>query len=198
MREKDFSSIETKHNICINMFYYKNKLIFPIYISDQKFENQMDLLLVTDGDKLHRSYIKDFDRFLFHKTKNKNKNFFCKSCLQGFSSKNVSIKHKENCLNINGEQSVRLEKGTTEFKNYFKQIPGPFKIYADLECNLKNTESSEGFYSKKYQDQVLCSFAYKLICVDDEFTKPKLFLEVKTLLLNFLKQFLKSISIVKK
>ena len=57
-------------------------------------------------------------------------------------------KHKEICLRINGAQSVRLEKGTIEFKNYFKQIPLPFKIYADFECNLKSVESYEGFYSK--------------------------------------------------
>ena len=57
-------------------------------------------------------------------------------------------KHKEICLRINGAQSVRLEKGTIEFKNHFKQIPVPFKIYADFECNLKSVESYEGFYSK--------------------------------------------------
>ena len=61
MREKDFSKIEKKSNICINVFCYENKLVFPIYISDQKFENSMDLLLVTDGDKSHYVYIKDFD-----------------------------------------------------------------------------------------------------------------------------------------
>ena len=38
----------------------------------------MDLLLVSDGDKLHYVYIKDFDRFMFHKTKNKTKNTFAK------------------------------------------------------------------------------------------------------------------------
>ena len=65
-----------------------------------------------------------------------------------FSSKNLLTKHKEICLRINGAQSVRLEKGTIEFKNYFKQIPVPFKIYADFECNLKSVESYEGFYSK--------------------------------------------------
>ena len=57
-------------------------------------------------------------------------------------------KHKEICLRINGAQSVRLEKGTIEFKNYLKRIPIPFKIYADFECNLKSVESYEGFYSK--------------------------------------------------
>ena len=45
----------------------------------------------------------------------------------------VLIKHKEDCLSINGKQSVELEKGTIEFKNYFKQISLPFKIHADFE-----------------------------------------------------------------
>ena len=136
--EKDFSKFETKNNICINMFCYENRLTFPIYVSDQKFENSMDLLLVIDENKSRYVYIKDFNRFMFHKTKNKNKKYFCKSCLQCFSCKNVLTKHKEVRLSINGAQSVRFEKGTIEFKNYFKQIPVPFKVYADFECNLKS------------------------------------------------------------
>ena len=123
-------------------------------------------------NKSHYVYIKDFDRFMFHKTKNKNKKYFCKSCLQCFSSKNVLTKHKEVCLSINGAQSVRLEKGTIEFKDYFKQIPVPFRIYADFECNLNTVESYERSYSEKYQNHVPCSFAYKLACVNNKFTKP--------------------------
>ena len=61
----------------------------------------------------------------------------------------MSIKHKEVCLIINGAQLVRLEKGTIEFKNYFKQILVPFKIYADFECNLRGVESYEGSYTEK-------------------------------------------------
>ena len=56
--------------------------------------------------------------------------------------------HKNVCLVINGAQSVRLKKGTIEFRNYFKQIPVPFKIYADFECNLERVERYEGSYSK--------------------------------------------------
>ena len=59
-----------KNNICINVFGYGNRLV---YISDQQFEDSMDLLLLIDNDKSHYVYIKDFDRFMFHKTKNKNK-----------------------------------------------------------------------------------------------------------------------------
>ena len=157
VQEKNFSEITTFVSKCFVM------KTFTVYNSDQKFENLMDLLLVINDNKSHYVYMKDFDRFMFHKTKNKSKKYFYKSCLQCFSSKNMLMEHKEACLSINGAQSVRLEKGTIEFKNYFKQIPVPFKIYADFECNLKIVESYEGSYSKKYQDHIPCSFAYKMI-----------------------------------
>ena len=48
VRKKDFSKTETKSNICINVFCHENKLTFPIYNSDQEFENSMDLLLAID------------------------------------------------------------------------------------------------------------------------------------------------------
>ena len=149
VQEKDFSKIETKSNICMNVFCYENKLSFPIYISDQKFENSMDLLLITDGDKLQYVYIKDFGIFVFHKTKNKNKKYFCKSCLQCFSSEYVLTGHKEFCFSVNGAQSVKLENGTIKFKNCFKQTPVSFKIYADFKCNLKSVAIYEVFYTKK-------------------------------------------------
>ena len=103
-----------------------------MYISDQKIENSIDLLLIIDENKSHYVYIKDFDRFMFNKTKNKNKKYFCKSCLECFSSKKVLRNHKEVCLSINVVQSVRLEKVIIEFKNAFKQIQVPFKTYSDF------------------------------------------------------------------
>ena len=103
-------------------------LIFPIYISDPKREDSMDLLVLIDDDKSHYVRIKDLDRFMFYKTKNKNKKRFCRRCLQCFSSLSVLIKHKENCLSINGKQSLKLEKGIIKFENHFKEIPVPFKF----------------------------------------------------------------------
>ena len=52
------------------MFGYEHELLFPIYAWDQIFEDFMDLLLLIDDDKSHYMYIKGFDRFMFHKTKN--------------------------------------------------------------------------------------------------------------------------------
>ena len=57
--------------------------------------------------------------------------------------------HKKGCLSIYGVQSVKFEKGIIEFKNYFKQIPVPFKIYVDFECDFEAVEIYERFYSEK-------------------------------------------------
>ena len=118
--------------------------------------------------------------------------------MQYFSSKNVLTEHKKVYLIITGAQSVRLEKGTTEFKNYFKQILVPFKIYADFECNLESVESYEGSYSKKYQDHIPCSFAYKLVCVDDKFTNPIIVFRGENAAYVFIKAILKEHEYCKK
>ena len=76
----------------------------------------MDLLLLTDDYKSHYVYIKDFNRFMFHKTKNKNKEWFCRSCSQCFSRENVLTKHKEDYSIINGKQSVKVEKRQLKLK----------------------------------------------------------------------------------
>ena len=83
------------------------------------------------------------------------------------------IKHKENCLIINGKQSVKLKSGSISFKNYFKQLPVPFKIYVDFECILRGVKSKDkknSSYTEKYEDHVPCSFAYKVVCVDNKFS----------------------------
>ena len=189
MQEKDFNKIEVKNNICINMFDYENELVFPMFVSDQKFEDSMDLLLLIDNDKSHYVYIKDFDRFMFHKTKNKNKKWFCRSCLQCFSSESVLIKHKENCLSINGKQSVKLEKGIIEFENYFKQIPVSFKIYADFECNLRVVESYEGSYAKNIKITFLVVLLIKLFVLMIDLLRQLLFIAAYDFIKSTLKEY---------
>ena len=147
--KNDFSKIEAKNKICNNVFCCENKLTFPIYISDQKFKNSMDLLLIIDENKSYYVQIKDFNRFMFHKTKNKNEKYFCKSCLQSFSGKIAFTEHKKVCLSINGAQSVRLEKEAIKFKNLFKQIQVPFKINSVFECILSSVEVMKAFAHKK-------------------------------------------------
>ena len=97
---------------------------------------------------------------------------------------------KKDCLLINKGQSVKLEKGSIEFKNYSKQIPVPFKIYADFACLLKSVnigvDNECFFYTKKYKNHVPCSFAYKVVCIDNKFSKDVVLYRGKDTVFEFI------------
>ena len=160
------------------MFCCENKINFPLYVSGGKFSDCINLLLIFEENKSYHVYIKDFNQLMFNKTKNKNKKYFCRCCLQCFSSEKVLTEHRENCLVITGKRNVKLGKGSISFKNYSKQLPAPFKIYTDFECILRPTlskgvKSSDKnvSYTEKYQHHIPCSFAYKVVCADNKFSK---------------------------
>ena len=66
--------------------------------------------------------------------------------------------------------------GSRKFKNYFKQLAAPFKVYADFESALKRIQSNDSdnndSYTKRYKKHIPCSFAYKVVCIGDRFSKP--------------------------
>ena len=94
MSKKDFNKIEVENKISINVFCYENKLNYPVHISDHKCENSIDLLIISDKIKSNYVYIKDINKFMFNKTKDKNKKSFCKYCLLCFSSEKSLVQHK--------------------------------------------------------------------------------------------------------
>ena len=156
------------------MFCYENDLTYPVYVSNKKFENCIDLLLKTDENRSHYVYIEDFNRFMCNKTKDNYKKYFCGYYLQCFPSERDLIEHKENCLIINGKQSVKLRSDSIKLKNQFKQLAVPFKIYADFKCNVKGVKSSDknnASYTKQYQSHYSL-YAYKVVCINDKFSKP--------------------------
>ena len=66
-------------------------------------------------------------------------------------------------------------KRRIKFKNHFKQLAVPFKIYADFEPVLKRIQrddASNASYTKTYQEHILCSLAYKVVCIDYRSSKP--------------------------
>ena len=120
--KKDYGKIEVLNKININVFCYENKVAYPVYLSDHCFNDCLDLLLISNGVTNHYVYIKDFNRLLFNKTKNKNKKYFRKSYLQCFSSEGVLERRGKGCLMINVVQNLKLEKGYMEFKNFNRQF----------------------------------------------------------------------------
>ena len=129
--KKDYNKIEKKNGIRVNVFGYENKQPFPIHISKEDFEMELNLLLLeSDGNK-HYVRIKDFNPFMYNQSKHKERKHFCMYCLQCFSSKEVLDAHRKDCIVINGKQAIKMpneDENEVEFVNHRKQIPVPFHI----------------------------------------------------------------------
>ena len=176
---KQINKIEKQNNICINLFGYEEKQPFPIYISKEKYQDHMELLLITEGENKHYVLIKEFNKFMFRQNKHEHRKHFCMYCLQCFSREDVLTEHKNNCISINGKQAINMpEKGDkVYFKNHHKQQAVPFIIYSDFEaltekvygCKQNNNKS----YTEAYQSHKDCGYGYKVVCCyDDKYTKP--------------------------
>ena len=146
----------------------------------------MNLLLIMKDEKKHYVLIKDFNAFMYNQSKHKEKNHFCMSSLQCFSSESNLVKHAHNCLTINGSQAINMPKqdeNILKFNNFHKQLPVPFVIYADFEAITKKVQGcaqSEEMkkdkdrksYTKACQTHEDCGSAYKVICCyDDKYSK---------------------------
>ena len=148
------------------------KVKFILYTFQKNLIIKLIKLLITEKGKLHYTFIIDFNRLMFSRTKHKDKKHYCMSCLQSFTAEEILSNHKKQCLLINGCQAVNYESGIIKFTNYNKQIPILFKIYADIECFLKRTKIKEGEHTTKYQEHQPNSIGAKLVCIDDRFTLP--------------------------
>ena len=180
--QKHYNKVEKQNNIRINVFGYEDRQPYPIHISKEKFEDQMNLLLITEDEKKHYVLIKDFNTFMYNQTKHRNKKHFCMYCLQCFSSERILANHTKNCLTINGMQAINMPKpgkNILNFKNFYKQLPVPFVIYADFEAITKKVQGCElseemkkdkdnRSYTEAYQTHEDCGSAYKVVCCYDD------------------------------
>ena len=79
---------------------------------------------------------------------------------------------------INGKKIIKIHKKCeyVSFKSYKRKTKTSFIIYADFKIILvpeNNRKQNPGqSYTNKYQKHVACSYSYKLVCVNDNFSKP--------------------------
>ena len=103
---------------------------------------------------------------------------------------------------INDKKAVKLRCGLIKFKNHFKQLTVPFKIYVDFESLLKGVRNSNKnnstSYAEKYQDHIPCSFVYKVVCINDRFSKPVVLYRRKHAFYRFIEAVLEEYRYCKK
>ena len=195
---KDIPKIEKMNNISINVFGYEINSTFPIFISENQTGNSLNLLLISKDEKRHYVYIKDFNRFMYNKTKHNCKKHFCIHCLQCFSTKEILDNHLENCLIINKKQNIVMPKLGSKiyFKHYYKMLKNPFVIYCDFESILEPIETAKQnadktSYTSEYQNHLISSYAYKVVCQNDKYTKPIQYFRGENAIKDFLTNLLK-------
>ena len=126
--QRQYNKIEKQNNIRINVFGYEKGQPYPIHISKEKFQDQMNLLLIAKAERKHYVLIKDFNSFMYKQSKHKEKSHFCMHCLQCFSSQRILANHVNNYLTINGNQAINMPKkgeNVLKFNNFHKQLPVP-------------------------------------------------------------------------
>ena len=203
---KQYNKIEKQNEININVFGYENKNPYPIHVSKEKYDRHMNLLLITEDENKHYVLIEDFNTFMFNKTKHKDRKHFCMHCLQCFSSEKVLNNHKNNCIQVNGTQAVKMpdkDNNTLNFNNFHKQLQVPFVIYADFEaitekiagCKPNNNKS----YTEAYQKHKDCGYGYKIVCCyDDKYSKPVTIYRGEKAVYKFMEAMLEEVKYCKK
>ena len=74
--KNDYCKIEKQNKICINVFCYENRIVYPLYISGKTFSDCMDLLLLFDENKSHTCILKILTDLCLMKRRIKRKSAF--------------------------------------------------------------------------------------------------------------------------
>ena len=125
-------------------------------------------------------------------------------CLQCFTSEQVLTNHKENCIEINGQQAIKMpsKDSKVKFTNFYKQLPVPFVIYADFEAITQKIQFVsltiinhilKLIKSIQTVHMVIKSYVVMITNTANQFR----FTEVKMLYTNLWKKCLKRLNIVK-
>ena len=144
---KDWKKFEQNNKtIALNILYvpYSTKQIRQAYISkyNHKRENQVILLMITDGKKWHYLAVKNISALFRGITSNHNGYFYFLNCLHSYRTKETLKKHEKVCK----DHDYCCVKMPSEFEKISKYKPGemslkvPFMIYADLECLIRKID----------------------------------------------------------
>ena len=193
---QDITKFEAQNEISVNVFGYDPAdWIYPLRVTKAKWKTHVDLLYIADQENnSHYCLIKNFNGLMHRYTKHQHKKFFCKHCLHAFHREDLLQEHMPDCIEINGAQKTYLpdpDENNLQFTNYHKGLKVPFVIYADFESITQPIEQVQREETKSYTDgyqlHVPCGFAYKVVCIDDRYTKDTVVYRGQDCVAKFLK-----------
>ena len=180
---KDWKKFESKNqSIALNILYvlHNTKKICHAYKSkyDLTRENQVILLMITDGEKWHYLAAKSLHALLKGITSKHKGDFYCLNCFHAYTTKNKLERHKNVCENHNYScvEMPNEDNKTLKYNHEEKSIKALFIIYAGLESLLEKMstcyDSPEKSSTTKINKHMSSGYSLFACCSFDE-TKNK-------------------------
>ena len=136
-------------SIALNILFvpYNAENIRLAYKSKHNFkrENQVILLMITDGKKWHYLAVKSLSALLRGITSNHVGDFYCLNCFHSYRTEKKLKKHEKVC-NDHDYCFVEMPDEFNKILKYNhgeKSLKALFMIYADLECLLEKMHSCQ-------------------------------------------------------
>ena len=163
----------------INVFSNESKTFYPLRMAKRDCNNTIDLFLYEEDGVSHYTLIKNISRLLRSQITSRTDEpiQICKRCFSHFTKEELLEKHIKYCSN-NETVCVKMPEPNTRlyFKNFNKQLPIPFVVYADFECFTKpmNTCSPKPkeSYNYNYQKHEPSGFCFYVKGIVDKKIKP--------------------------
>ncbi|CAH1722581.1 unnamed protein product [Aphis gossypii] len=153
--------------------------VFPLKVVDEEKTDHFDLLLITDDENSHFTYISNFSRLVrSQKTRHKASAVFCKRCFTSFEPLNINkyelnerIRFEEHKL-ICGTHKPILSRMPTpgsmlEFNAWKKTQRHPIVINADFEALLRKSDEKCGNNTKAIQKHEAMSYGFMVKANND-------------------------------
>ena len=142
--KKDWNRFEVNNkNVALNILYvpFKTKKNEIAYKSKYNLvrDNQVMLLMISNGKNWHYLVVKSLSRLLRGITSNHDGDYYCLNCFHSYRTENKLNVHKKVCENHN-YCKIEMPSNDNTFIKYNqgeKSLKLPFVIYADLGCILK-------------------------------------------------------------
>ena len=107
-----------------------------------KRENQVILLMISDGEKWHYLIIRSLSALLKSITSKHNGDSYCMNCFHSYRTKEALEKHMKVCKDKDYCYIEMPEKDTfIKYYSGFKSMRNPDVIYADIESLLKKVDT---------------------------------------------------------
>ena len=148
--KKDWNRFELNNkNVALNILYvpFNTKKIEIAFKSKYNLvrDNEVILLMISNGKNWHYLAVKSLSRLLRGITSNHDGDYYCLNCFHSYRTENKLNAHKKVCEN-NKYCKIEMPSPNNNIIKYNqgdKSLKLPFIIYADLECILKKIDTCQ-------------------------------------------------------